>query len=386
MKEIIDFLSKKYSQYYKTSFKEIPESEVLELRKNVKILLDDISKNQGSNEKLQDYIKNFAFSELKISILHILVKFDSEESFKNIISIFSNDDRSWVDIGDLNSFTCLHHACIGGRFEMVKLLLSLGADINLSSSITTRKWTPIHFASRSGSKEIVEELIKAGVNKEVKTSFGLTPLHVACEFGRENVVKYLLDLKVNKNEITNDENQNITPLHYAVVGNFDNLVKILLDNHVDINKKNGADCDSLEIASKADNIKMMELLIGYGANNIDNALQEAQENNCDQAVIFLKNFITIRDKLFNSTELKKVSNDLEVKINDYNDSNLSEFRLNLFNGFNFNAYGICAVKKSMGLFKKKDFNLREFSQAKGINNLSNSLIKLENIINKAFSN
>lgn len=385
MKEITDLLSKKYSQYYKANFKEIPESEVLELRKNIKILLDDIIKNQGSNDKLQDYIKNFTFSELKISILHVLVKFDSEESFKNIISIFANEDRDWVDIGDINSFTCLHQACIGGRFEMVKLLLSLGADINLSSSITTRKWTPIHFASRSGSKEIVEELIKAGVNKEVKTSFGLTPLHVACEFGRENVVKYLLDLKVNKNEITNDENQNITPLHYAVVGNFDNLVKILLDNHVDINKKNGADCDSLEMASKADNIKMMELLIGYGANNIDNALQEAQENNCDQAVIFLKNFITIRDKLFNSTELKKVSNDLEVKINDYNDSNLSEFKLNLFNSFNFNAYGICAIKKSMGLFKKKDFNLREFAEMKGIKNLSSSLLKLENTVNRATS-
>ena len=102
-------------------------------------------------------------------------------------------------------------------------------------------------------------------------------------------------------------------------------------------------------------------------------------------VIFLKNFITIRDKLFNSTELKKVSNDLEVKINDYNDSNLSEFKLNLFNGFNFNAYGICAIKKSMGLFKKKDFNLREFAEMKGIKNLSSSLLKLENTVNRATS-
>ena len=35
--------------------------------------------------------------------------------------------------------------------------------------------------------------------------------------------------------------------------------------------------------------------------------------------------------------------------------------------------------------KKKDFNLREFAEMKGIKNLSNSLLKLENTISKAIS-
>ncbi len=49
----------------------------------------------------------------------------------------------------------------------------------------TEKQTPLHYAARMSSSEIVRYLItECGANKETKDYLNRTPLYVAAEFGR----------------------------------------------------------------------------------------------------------------------------------------------------------------------------------------------------------
>ena len=52
-----------------------------------------------------------------------------------------------------------------GSFEMVKLLIANGADINAKND---DEWTPLHIASRYGSFEIVKLLVEKGARCECK--------------------------------------------------------------------------------------------------------------------------------------------------------------------------------------------------------------------------
>ena len=53
-------------------------------------------------------------------------------------------------------------------------------------------------ATESGITGIVNYLVDAGVDKEVKGEDGLTPLHVAAREGHTDIVKLLLDAEVDK--------------------------------------------------------------------------------------------------------------------------------------------------------------------------------------------
>ena len=119
----------------------------------------------------------------------MVAKFGVAEELKKIINIIGINN---LNFSDVNKYTALHHSSISGRLENIKILIGYGANINAKSSDETRNWLPIHYASKFGYKEIVEEFIEAGIDKEVTTSFGLTPLHVAAEFGNVYAAKTLI--------------------------------------------------------------------------------------------------------------------------------------------------------------------------------------------------
>ena len=60
--------------------------------------------------------------------------------------------------------------------------LKYGADIN---SQDNNKWTPLHFASKEGHKQVVEFLLKQGADLNIKDKHGKTPFHL-----RKLLVKY----------------------------------------------------------------------------------------------------------------------------------------------------------------------------------------------------
>uniref|UniRef100_A0A8C9ETM9 Caskin-2 n=1 Tax=Pavo cristatus TaxID=9049 RepID=A0A8C9ETM9_PAVCR len=106
--------------------------------------------------------------------------------------------------------TPLDLACEFGRLKVAQLLLNSHLCVALlegqSKDVTDPNYTtPLHLAAKNGHKEIIRQLLKAGIeiNKQTKTG---TALHEAALYGKTEVVRLLLEGGVDVN-IRNTYNQ-----------------------------------------------------------------------------------------------------------------------------------------------------------------------------------
>ncbi|KAH7171420.1 ankyrin repeat-containing domain protein [Dactylonectria macrodidyma] len=172
--------------------------------------------------------------------------------------------------------TPLLQAALGGRLEIVELLLAKGAnpDYKLKSKINNGK-TMIHAAAEGGDIKVLEAIVAVADDPdlEVRDFKQRTPLYYACIEGREDMVDYLLEKGVQSDVIlTTGENLTAgiidggsakildrvlekhpnmdidisrtdgkTPLFFAVTHGYAKIIKTLLDRGADANRrsKNG---------------------------------------------------------------------------------------------------------------------------------------------------
>lgn len=123
-----------------------------------------------------------------------------------LITAIRNRDREMIDVlinhckVDLNtldknkySIPALTHAIMIDRFDIVKLLIEKGADINLGSQGANRGNTPLMIASWNGNLKVVEFLLN---QKEIcinqQDSNGFTPLIKSAIRSRDNITEVLL--------------------------------------------------------------------------------------------------------------------------------------------------------------------------------------------------
>eukprot|EP01114_Cavostelium_apophysatum_P024927 TRINITY_DN9983_c0_g1_i1.p1 TRINITY_DN9983_c0_g1~~TRINITY_DN9983_c0_g1_i1.p1 ORF type:complete len:390 (-),score=98.05 TRINITY_DN9983_c0_g1_i1:120-1289(-) len=146
------------------------------------------------------------------SLLHIAFK--QEEVIKLL--------HSWgadLNIGDKTNWTPLHHACRLGSEGSVRLLVSLGANIEARNKSIR---TPLYPAKLGSTAKI---LIEAGANTEARDEWKLTPLHDAATNGLADVVKVLLDAGA---DVHARDAEYRTPLHHACSKGHLEVAKLLL--------------------------------------------------------------------------------------------------------------------------------------------------------------
>ena len=125
----------------------------------------------------------------------------------------------------------LHWASKTGDVNLVEELLKSGAQINAKNKDQS---TSLHLAAENGHLEIVTKLLENGANSNVKDKTQSTPLHVAVKKANLEVTKELLKHKATEVNVQDLEQK--TPLHLACIGNNLHLVELLLDHgsHVQV--------------------------------------------------------------------------------------------------------------------------------------------------------
>ena len=112
----------------------------------------------------------------------------------------------------VNGATPLWRAATMGHTPIVLRLAEVGANVNNNARAEERRLTPLQTASNEGHLGVVEILISADCELDVKDSFGRTALHYASDMGYSDIVKCLLTVGANPNIV---DQQGHYPVHAA---------------------------------------------------------------------------------------------------------------------------------------------------------------------------
>lgn len=125
--------------------------------------------------------------------------------------------------------TLLHHACFGGKKDIAGFLISKGADVKLKKRYDI---TPLHYAAFT-NPDLVKLLISNGADVNAQDSVGRTPVIESLTFpNREDTTLILLSSGADV-RIKDDEGK--TPLHYAFYSFTKGVVKEIIDAGADVN-------------------------------------------------------------------------------------------------------------------------------------------------------
>jgi len=130
---------------------------------------------------------NIAWAKECPELAVAIQKGDTERTIKFIKDGCDVNDNI-VDNKDWSTKTPLMYASEEGNLEIVKLLISKGANVNAR---TKRNWTALMLASGSGYTKIVKLLIEKGAELDVRDKGGGRAITNAKEKGHNEIVKLL---------------------------------------------------------------------------------------------------------------------------------------------------------------------------------------------------
>lgn len=143
---------------------------------------------------------------------------------------------------DKNVTLEFHEACKTGDIKKVKFLLSKKEKIDVNILDEQDTLTHVVFM---GDADIVKILLSLGVNVNEK-GIGFTLLHVACEEGNLPIVELLLENGADIDAIS--KGANWTPLDVAVWKENTSITKLLLENGCKTNLRDFKGQTALEFA------------------------------------------------------------------------------------------------------------------------------------------
>jgi ankyrin repeat protein len=178
-----------------------------------------------------------------------------------------------IEMRDEDGFTALMHAIKNNHLECVIVLIQNGANVNHPNVLFEEdedqaiRLTPLFYAIRVGSADILEALIRAGAVVNEDLINGFTALHAVStveEHEYLDIARLLLDNGADVNA-KDRANHNKTPLYYAIENNHNNIVQLLIARGADINNVSDSHTGFMA-AIVYNNNEAIDILINAGAN------------------------------------------------------------------------------------------------------------------------
>ena len=187
-------------------------------------------------------------------------------SHKDVVELLLSAGAD-VNISSENGNSLLGNAVQNNNIDLVNLFLSAGADVNIKDG---NGRTPLFVAVQNGNINIVKLLLDAGADVNAKDRIGMTALILAIRDGNKEVVELLVNKGADVNAKTNS---GMTPLYAAVSGNHVDIVKFLLDKGADANisitrgarRNAGSSIRLIDMAQQRGQTEIVELLKQHGA-------------------------------------------------------------------------------------------------------------------------
>ena len=117
--------------------------------------------------------------------LSLAAFFDQTKIAKLLLKNGADPDLHATNPSKVNA---LHSAVAKENYELCKLLIDFGADVN---AVQMQNVTPLHSAAHRGNLKLVKLLIMNGANIHLKMDNGDTALSIAERDGHEEVKQYL---------------------------------------------------------------------------------------------------------------------------------------------------------------------------------------------------
>ena len=160
-----------------------------------------------------------------------------------------------VDVQGRNNRTPLYSASSSGHPEIVRWLLSRGANPTVCEE--GFGWTPLHAATDVENEEISGLLLQHKVDIDARDHEGSTPLHVAVQYGRVNVARFLLEQGADVNA---GNNEGSTPLHYASMYGHLEIARLLVEDGAKIDAVDDEGRTALLVASETERHDLVKFL------------------------------------------------------------------------------------------------------------------------------
>ena len=178
-----------------------------------------------------------------------LTQIENQERYRNVLK------RSRYNYSQV-----LPSMCESGDYELVRILVNKGADVNFIPK--KGSWTPLHYACDNNHNEIARFLIDKGANVDACTSYDYTALQAASHRENLELVELLISKGAYLDEINDDGN---TALTYACeYGNYE-IAKLLVDKGADINFPTRTS-PPFYLACKGGNPKILQMLLDKQVN------------------------------------------------------------------------------------------------------------------------
>ncbi|OZJ04337.1 hypothetical protein BZG36_02387 [Bifiguratus adelaidae] len=160
------------------------------------------------------------------------------------------------------------HACQGSSTEMTTLLASTGLiNFNYCDDINQRSC--LHEAAISGKFEVMRLCVEKGVNVNCTDAYGRQPLHYTTMHGYSEPTTFLL---AHGADITSVDHDGFHPLIYAIMNGHTACVQILLSKtNVSIEPSDESDHIPLSLACQYGHKDIAIMLLSKGAQTLANS-------------------------------------------------------------------------------------------------------------------